>query len=1114
MSKRSIREKVQLYEDIRSNEELYVHCDESQPEITPAKKYAALLCGFDGLHRSRIAITSSDGKESTELSTELQPLENLREMAFSVASSKNFVVNGDTTLKDARIVAEYNNGKLPESNIDKSVIESSATPWFYKVGDFFRNALAVHKKLATERAVADAAGRTTLNRMERHVTCIPPSHVAFYLFAPMKWIDEKTGKLFEERCCINGEQCVARRFMPHPNATLTDAEILKKKAMDIINSGGTAPTFQWNKNAPRGGVILKEFLNEEERNLFQTTGQLPPEQGPCILCMRAAWTFNFFTSTLNSRVAHIGHYHPIDVKDGYKKSACLPFAKPGTSKGVTMPVRYFDPSNDYHPAILSETFVHGLVPLWRNEQMGLKQICDNALERQSSDDAAKKRIPNGYVEDGSVYFFATTRWLSPQAASMGMEPMITYVPMHSQIAAAAYQLPGEHRAWDHLIDVFVAHTYRSRSVIKTLLGPFPEVWANVRTALINKKSNPELTDMVRSLPYWISIGSPAQLSAHSIVATAFARKLLVDEVRANMAREIDHIAVEKIIRKKYTSTSTAPNPTEMPLTPIQVAIIKRRGGLRSNDPEPSSIVASKNVVRRGGNMDTKVLKPETMAAADERLKLADRHEKQSDTISVDANEQNRRVRFDSSRSTLQYHNDVMRETSEFSASCRPICRWICTQVNERHPIDDNTIIGIDLQDVSILTAIKHVQSALGDINPDLYGPGWNVRREFKSTHIDPVPEYGPCTCTRTAVRWIFPSHREMILSWLQNEPSMHFKQPLSIDTPLSFFIDTIDDTLPFAIVFESFWQLARHLRHSSCIILHDKCMAKYSIAAALVLRVRVLEKLVLMAIDVATAYPIREFIWSHNDLYSVVFPDKKSDNVLLSMTMPYGQGMLLDAVYPYDGRNNIDSNTPSLCTLLLNCGFFEQIGDLVAIRTILHAFEKMVPRACQSRESHAVTSQACIENISFAKIVMRVIKTTLMGGYPHAKYLWDDGTFLDIKRSILARRIVDRAERDILSRAEEKRVRPAFQRTETAKAAINKCIDLFGMDAVRYTLELADVFSDFVKFNAPATILGNDMIKPFSHVREKNYAETPPPPCGNIFLFFFADFNRYTKFIG
>lgn len=1160
MSKRNIHEKIQLYEDTRSAEESHIrheevlHYEAEQiDDQHPAKKYSALLCGFNGIHpeRSRVSLCSSGGNETTEFSTELQPLENLRKMAFSTASSKSFVVNGDTPLKDIRIVAEYNDGNLPESTLssktDSSNTKSSIT-WFYKPGEFFRNALAFHKDIAKDRATADAAGRTLLKRMERHVTCISPSHVAFYLFEPMKWVDTRSfpvEKVFEERYCVNDEKCVARRFMPHPNAKLTEAEILKNNALKIIHSGGAAPKFQWNKNAPRGGIILKEFLNEEERNLFQITGQLPPERGPCILCMRAAWTFDFFTSTLNNRVAHIGHYHPIDVKDGYKKSACLPFAKPITSKGVTMPVRYFDPANDYHPATLSESFANSLVPLWRNEQIGLKQICDtyndtlvaleiatNRLKQQQQQqqnlpdiesdqqykdeivdaqvkvNAAKERIPNGYVEDGSVYFFATTRWLSQQASSMGAEPMITYVPMHNKIA---YQLPGNmplsklsHSGglWDHLIDVFVAHTARSRLVIKTLLRPFSESWLSVRTALIDNTSNHELADMIRSLPYWSSIGSPSRLSSYSIVATSFARKLLVDELRANMARKIDHIAVEKIIRKNYATHNKSANPTEMPLTPMQLEIINRRGGLGSNDPEPSSIVASKNVTQRGGNTDMKVLKPETMAAANERLKLSDRCEKHSDALDVNADEQNRRVKFDSSRSTLQYHDDVLRETSEFSISCRPICRWLCAQVNNRCPVDDNSLVGIDLSLVlpqqmsetgtfDLTVAEKYIKSALGDLNPDMYAPTRNTRREFISTHIDPEPEYGPCACPQHVARWVFPSHREIILNWLTSEPSLHFNENISIKTQLSVLLNNESIiTLPLIDVFDTFWRLAWQIRNNSssyCVtlkLLDGKDITKYSIAAALILRVRVLEKLILLAIDITTVYPIREFLWSHNDLYSLVFSNERplSDHKLMSMFTPNGQCMMLDAVYPYDGRNNIDSNTPSLTTLLLNCGFFEQISDVVSIHTILHAFEKIVPRACQSRESHTVTSQACIENISFAKIVMRIIKMTLIGAYPHAKYSWDDGIFIDIKKTLVACRIVEYAERDTLLRADEKKNRSAFQKTEIAKVTIEKCINLFGMDAVRFTLQLADVFSDIVTFNTPATIIGKDMITPFYQV--------------------------------
>lgn len=958
-----------------------------------------------------------------------------------------------------------------------------------------------------------------------------------------------------------------------------------------------------------------------------------------------------------------------------------------------MPVRYFDPQNDYHPAILTTAFFHSLVPLWPKEQSALKYWSDSynnqymkyesmkkTVELETSNGfktieevnnhcsekyghvlvklqmsldkhldiadeiailnkkvqgvnemienlqntlkaeevklkEARKHIPNGYVEDGSVYFFAATRWLSPQAASMGAEPISTYVPVFPSLYYHHHPQPSgnnktdnksvnssdnnnnidnkndnssntkigtddnnnksdnntntkintddnnnnkkndnssntkintddnkkgqqqQQQIWNHLIDVFVAHTAHSKEFISILLRPFSETCAIIKSILKDRqKYSSEFSNTIYSMPYWSRLGTPTPLSSHAILVATFARKYIVDELRANMAREIDHLAVEKIILKKYAKNEQKDNPTEIPLISLQSDILERRGGLKSGESEPSSIVAAKNIVRRGtssNSANNSKTEQQTLVAASEQSALAERADKHADNLAT-AGEQIRRVRFDTSRSTLQYHNEVLREVSEFSASNRPICRWFCAEISACRRVDDEYLVGCNSSGANDNirwweTQVGLIKSCLGDLNPDLYAPGKNVRREFKSTHIDPESEIAE---PAHVVRWVFPTHREVIVSWLEKEPDRHFMN-INSKTPLTYFFDNVKEEeekqnsffldLSLINVFDSFWRLVWMIRHHPRCSTLDKFILtrivgcneqrlidgeRYTIMAALLLRILVAEKMLLKAVDIITSYKIRQFIFTHIDLYavywssssSVASPDTSTTTttsflhsselfcltdhefIVTSTDNKNSRICLFDSVYPYDSRNNIDSDTPSLTGLLLNCGFFEQNVD-ITIRTIMHAFEKMVPRACQSRDSFSVTSEACIENVSFATIVMKIIKTTLIGAYPHAIYSWDDGTTtLNMQNCMRAREIVQNAEKDILCRTEVKRTEDNFRKFENGKTMILKLMDLFGMNAVRFSLLLADTFSDVVNCNRNGNIIGFDMLKPFCDV--------------------------------
>lgn len=139
----------------------------------------------------------------------------------------------------------------------------------------------------------------------------------------------------------------------HTQTFSYESKILTENVEIRLPNGGTArsmPCFfgqrcqgmspQIKGHERNGGVILREYMNPKELDTFHTTGALPTERRPCLLCMRSQIHYAYMCVVQSSHqfpnpsVLINGFVNPRNVPDGYSSDFMIPREERPTFQGL------------------------------------------------------------------------------------------------------------------------------------------------------------------------------------------------------------------------------------------------------------------------------------------------------------------------------------------------------------------------------------------------------------------------------------------------------------------------------------------------------------------------------------------------------------------------------------------------------------------------------------------------------------------------------------------------------------------------------------------------------------------------------------------------------------
>ena len=1062
------REKKRIHKAIGGTDDINMDNNDGEDKCVeysdvqddPAVK-AVLSMFSDVVHPDTASVALTEDK-IVRFKTAMRPMQELREKVLDDVTAQCATSIPDMSIKTLKIVAINSATPMSElikANEERKASSSSSTvaaipqapntrvsnDYQQESGGniFFENAIEYHMKIADSVATANAMGSAEprVFNSQQKVTLVDVDHAHFYLI--------EANPLLGERSCVNGQNCKARRRVQHPEADETSAEENRRR---VLQTGQTS-TLAYNPNPPKGGIILKEFLTEDERKLASETPLaaiktvLPPQHRPCLLCIRDDCTKEFIH---RKKTARAPHFYPIEVKGGYKRSACLPFACGTASRGIQMPMRYFSAA-EYKPISFKDALAAKLFTLLPGE-----------LEKLNNATAAEKsKIKiRCYYEISAVHFFEATRWLSSEAVLLGDDQ-----PFSFAVSCCGEQSSGDKKRTTTTGSVAAAplwqdiakHSRRSVEVVRTLFDSgFVRACMTVKKALLGKS---ELATLCRTLRHWAG-APPHPLSMYSICATVFARAEVIEDVKQDVAREIDAIRVQKELHRSRVAglfgtgandTINRPEPTAQTLTTVQREILARRPGNDATSDsnggsngdgsnpliQPLSIVGNYNSQRGRGRG---------------RGRGRFRHNKDAQP---GATAKPAAATTTTSKSVLMQYDAFLSEISLLARMDTPLLRWLVGFSAQQSVVSDGAILGAEgcadgcAEGCAESTTIM-MECALGPLNPDLHQSS-----SLLSSHTLSFKDE-----SKRLVRVVYPSHRETVLSWLARE------FPLVIKMDLFEFIEVCSDDnesqfkrvgISVEEVLAEFWKTSTRIRRLGLLAQIDimiECKGgsggsvgssgdidfvdadadaaaglNYAFAASIVARIRIAEQIVKRLIhsfpdDIV--YFLFEFELTHIDL-AALFTDHWSRLDPSVSDERLVESGAAERFYPLDSRNRVDCDALSLDVLLTHCKYFEQCSDNKAVKNIMHVFPKAAPRACNARDLPRLMDEGCISNYTASVEITRLLYITLLGAYPHARVRADFYT------AVKLRKYISQIESDIYARALENDTRLAFRQCVSAE---------------------------------------------------------------------------------
>jgi hypothetical protein len=399
--------------------------------------------------------------------------------------------------------------------------------------------------------------------------CITPAHVAFYLF-------QATGR---ERDCIMGSQCIAYLCIPHPMSKACHRNVARKSTPAAATATSSSippagqqqcapryPLCESNSTPPREGIVLKEFLDPEERAAFDEHGELPPIHGPCILCIRERCEYDVYRACLGiGNGCMQPHRNAIDVSGGYRSDACLR-PKRGATCGVTQPMRRFNTS-DYVCTTL-KTAIDAKILIASRSEVTRAETSVAQSEGGGGGGGGDLGSVAGYAERACVLFFGVTRWLSGQAISQGVESASGVQCgqfARSDVQRACTIMTGSECRnglltgdWPNLTREVSMRSGMSPEAASVLMRSFVASAMRMRMALRKERESrvsgrsleassldAELAAIGRGLREWEKVAPPEPLSEHSILVTCAARMEAMEDIRLSVEADARDLATSK-----------------------------------------------------------------------------------------------------------------------------------------------------------------------------------------------------------------------------------------------------------------------------------------------------------------------------------------------------------------------------------------------------------------------------------------------------------------------------------------------------------------------------------------------------------------------------------------
>jgi hypothetical protein len=602
-------------------------------------------------------------------------------------------------------------------------------------------------------------------------------------------------------------------------ADRTQQELDVMRAACESHTFGVAPTFPWNPNAPRGGIILKEFLTEYERLCFMQRGELPAVRGPCIVCIRVECEYNRFLNEIKVTNTHnMPHYHTVDVPGGYRSDACIQWSRSGKTHGTLSYIRAFDTAQ-YIPVSFAVACASDCIGLFDTEDALLRS---GAAKYPRGAHANGYPDARGYLEDGSVFYFHATRWMSPQAASLGAEPAATYVPLLKelplppglQMLARPLAIKAAPGATVDILRQFSWATTEAAmclgydiTAVHVLLGPFAPACVAIKWCLLVDKGAIQATNMdtipdslkfssdplltarhivtiVKAQHHWGRFVIPAQPHSCAVAAAAFARSSICEDIKRVVAVDIVNNAHYGTLKSKAAAeadgrSTHGPDTIFARMTAHQADIIST--AMRTLDistaPKCSSFTAEDTALRK------------------------------------------RDGTFHQNRMPLSHLNNLVAVFSRMWLSHRPLIRWLVAACASHRTVADRDVIGAKFDECAMQMGQSTNSSAehqciisattgLGDVNPDVAFQPFSsaAHKAMAATGVDTskqataadthsrvdVPIYVPPPPAVARLR--FPTHREAIVTWLQTERSgqAYFGRTVFIAQPICIALRALD----------------------------------------------------------------------------------------------------------------------------------------------------------------------------------------------------------------------------------------------------------------------------------------------------------------------------------
>ena len=276
------REKKRIHKAIGGTDDINMDNNDGEDKCVeysdvqddPAVK-AVLSMFSDVVHPDTASVALTEDK-IVRFKTAMRPMQELREKVLDDVTAQCATSIPDMSIKTLKIVAINSATPMSElikANEERKASSSSSTvaaipqapntrvsnDYQQESGGniFFENAIEYHMKIADSVATANAMGSAEprVFNSQQKVTLVDVDHAHFYLI--------EANPLLGERSCVNGQNCKARRRVQHPEADETSAEENRRR---VLQTGQTS-TLAYNPNPPKGGIILKEFLTEDERKL-------------------------------------------------------------------------------------------------------------------------------------------------------------------------------------------------------------------------------------------------------------------------------------------------------------------------------------------------------------------------------------------------------------------------------------------------------------------------------------------------------------------------------------------------------------------------------------------------------------------------------------------------------------------------------------------------------------------------------------------------------------------------------------------------------------------------------------------------------------------------------